>query len=338
MLRARSALPLFGRLANASCRVAAGAFVLMAPASVVAQEVTVSGVVVETTRGATVAGATVRLGDQRSFFTDLDGAFHFTEVPAGLHAMVVEAYGYRPRTLSLDLRSDTTLRVELEPAPIELDTLAVEVENVIVRGTVRDAETNRTILIAQVLVYPGGRTVGAVSGRFTLENVPARRPITLVVEAMEHLPARLSLVPEGDTTLTIPLEVDSVSIRMVQQQVERLEVRAKAVPTSLTALNREDLERHVHWNVLDAIRQVAPRSVPRENKDIWGRRGCFFLDESKVTLDVFQGLQPEQIERIEIYGRYMIRVYTRRYVHRLMREGPLTNPSYITGLGPAICY
>lgn len=339
MTDALSASSLLGRLARASCRVAAGAVVLMAPASLAAQGLTVSGVVIESTRGARVAGATVRLGDQRSFFTDLDGAFHFTDVPAGLHAMVVEAYGYRPRTLSLNLRSDTTLRVELEPAPIELDTLAVDLDNVTVRGTVRDAETNLPILVAQLLVYPGGRSVGAISGRFRLENVPAGHPITLVVEAMEYLPARLSLVPEGDTTLAIPLETDPVALRMVQQQVKRLEVRAQAVPVSLTALNREDLERHVYLNVLDVIRQRAPRSVPREDKDIWGRRGCYFLDDSKVPLDVFQGLRPEQIERIEIFGRgSMIRVYTRRYVHRLAREGQLTNPGYITGLGSIICY
>ena len=339
MTHALAASSLLGRLARASCRVAAGAVVLMAPVGLEAQELTVSGVVIESTRGATVAGATVRLGDQRSFFTDLDGAFHFTKVPAGLHAMVVEAYGYRPRTLSLNLRSDTTLRVELEPAPIELDTLAVDLDNVTVRGTVRDAETNLPILVAEVLVYPGDRTVGANSGRFTLENVPARQPITLVVEAMEYLPVRLSLVPEGDTTLAIPLKTDSVALRMVQQQVQRLERRAQAVPVSLTALDREDLERHVYLNVLDVIRQRAPRSVPRQNEDIWGRWSCYFLDDSKVPLDVFQGLRPEQIERIEVFGRgSMIRVYTRRYVHRLMRQGPLTNTGYITGLGSIICY
>jgi hypothetical protein len=338
MLRVRSASSLLGRVVNASCRVAAGAVVVTAPAGLKAQEVTVSGVVVESTRGATVAGATVRLGDQRSFFTDLDGAFHFTKVPAGLHVMAVEAYGYRSRTLSLDLGSDTTLRIELEPAPIELDTLAVDIDNVTVRGTVRDAKTNVPILVAQLLVYPGGRTVGATSGRFTLENVPARRPITLVVEAMEYLPVRLSLVPEGDTTLAIPLQVDSVALRMVQQQVQRLEVRAKAMPVPLTALNREDLERHVWWNVLDVIRRATPAKLPTKSIEIWGRRSCYFLDDSNVTLDVFQGLRPEQVERIEVFGRgSMIRVYTRRYVHRLMREGRLTNAGYITGLGPVIC-
>lgn len=339
MLRARSASSLMGFLATASCGIVAGVVVLMAPARLKAQEFTVSGVVVESTRGATVGGATVRLGDQRSFFTDLDGAFHFTKVPAGRHTMVVEAYGYRPRTLSLDLSSDTTLSVELEPAPVALDTLAVNIENVTVRGIVHDAETNRRILVAQVLAYPGGRTVGAISGDFTLENVPAGHPITLVVEAMEYLPARLSLVPEGDTTLAIPLQADPVALRMVQQQVQRLQRRAQAVPAPLTALNREDLERHVYWNALDAIRRATSAKLPTRSIEIWGRRGCYFLDDSKVTLDVFQGLASEQIERIEVFGRgRMIRVYTRRYVHRLMRQGRLTGTGYITGLGRAVCY
>ncbi len=322
------------------CRfLGVAAVVFLAAEGLRAQQVTLSGIVVESRRGATVAGATVRVGSRPPVVTDLDGAFHFAEVSGGPHTLTVEAYGYHSRTLSLNLRADTTVRVELEPDPLVLDRLVVQARYVTVRGTIRDGETTVRVLDGQVTVYPGGQTVGANTGRFTLERVPAGQPVTLVVEAIEYLPVRVNFVPEGDTTLNFHLEVDSVALRMIAMQVERLERRARGVPKSPTALNRDDLMRHVASDVLEVIRRAVPGNHLPSARQVWGRYGCYFLDGSSVPLDRLQSLLPEEVERVEIYARgRAIRVYTRRYVHRMMGEDHLAPIGTVTGLASPFCF
>jgi hypothetical protein len=48
---------------------------------------------------------------------------------------------------------------------------------------------------------------------------------------------------------------------------------------------------------------------------------CVLLDDIRVGLEDVANIPPELIERVEVIGRRgsMVRIYTRRYVARLMR-------------------
>lgn len=312
---------------------------IVAPKLVHAQGVTVSGVVVETAQFAPVGGALIRLSDLPPTTTDRDGQFRFTRVLPGRYTLEVEAFGYRPRSLEIVIRADTAVHVQIDPDPVVLDSLLVSAGNVTIKGTVRDAVTGMKLLQgAQVTIYPGARTIGALSGSFTLRNVPSGRPIGLLIEALEYLPARVEFVADRDTTLDVPLKVDSVAIRLVAQQVKRLETRSHAIPHSINTLSRADINRAVVPSIGELLRRQLPRDEIRERDFFLDNRGCVFLDDMPVKLADVYTAPPAMIERVEIYGYRgdMIRVYTRRYVATLMRVPSLPPIMFMrAGLGTA---
>lgn len=59
--------------------------------------------------------------------TDLHGAFHFREVPAGRQTLVVALIGYAPQERVIDVRSGDTLEVQLQlrPATVTLQELSI---------------------------------------------------------------------------------------------------------------------------------------------------------------------------------------------------------------------
>ena len=123
-----------------------------------------------------------------------------------------------------------------------LDTVVVRARNVRISGTVVDSATGSNLLQAQATLYPGGATIGASTGAFTFPDAPAGE-VTLVVEALEHLPVRITFNATRDTSLTIALEIDPVGMRMIQLQVARLTERTRPTTLSLTALGRKEIER-----------------------------------------------------------------------------------------------
>lgn len=308
------------------------------PATAGAQQVTVTGVVIEASRSSWIGGALVRLSGSPPHLTDVDGRFRFEGVAPGRHTLTVEAYGYRSRTLELRVRTDTVLRIEMEPDPIVLDSLMVAAEDVTIEGTIVDASTGDRVLYAEVTVYPGGRTTGAVSGGFTLRDVPGGRATTVVVEALEYLPARIALITGSDTSLTVELEPDPVAARMIAQQARRLEVRSWSVPFATTSLGRGDVTR-TGLPIVDLIRhRLDPGLV--DSRTRLPATSCLFIDDQRVWPEALRGLVAGQVERIEIFGRgRMIRVYTVRYTASLMGEPVLPAIIYIAGgLGSLTCH
>lgn len=302
------------------------------PASVDAQVVTVSGIVVERGQPTPVGGAVIRLTGFAPATTGVDGRFRI-EVPPGRHTFLIEAFGYVDRSRELLIRSDTTLRFELDPDPVVLDSINVSASTVTVRGNIRDGESGLKLLNAQVIVYPGARTVGALSGSFTLRNVARGGPISLRIEAIEYLPAHVDLIAERDTTLDIALAIDSVAVRMIARQVERIAVRARAIPLSIREMDRDDIRRSGATSLGETIVRRLGLADVNEIPD-----GCLFYDDMHYRIEDVVHLPPEQIERIEIFGfrGSMIRVYSRKYVARLMRTSRLNPIMYMrAGLGTA---
>jgi hypothetical protein len=228
----------------------------------------------------------------------------------------------------------------MAPDPIVLDSLLVRAGRITIRGRITDATDPDRIPFAQVTVLPGFPTVGAVSGRFTIRGVPVGRAVTVLVESVGYYPAPIALITEADTTLYVALEPDSVGMRMLAQQAEKLSVRSRSVPYALQSLDREELDRRPGWTAFDIVNSRL-RMMGRRGRTLSpnGQHYCLFVDDVNRRFPAFLfGFNADEVERIEIYDRGgMIRVYTRRYLISLMGREPPTVVYIKGGMGRPVC-
>ncbi len=316
---------------------------VISPSAASAQQITVTGLVVERTQTSRIGGATVQLSGSPAFFTDVDGAFQFTRVTPGPHTLTVQALGYETRSFDLVVQADTVLLIGMDPDPILLDSLLVRSGTIEIRGEVRDAQTGQRILAARVSVSPGLSSVGTVSGQFTVRRVPIGRAVTVLVEAVEYFPARIALITEADTSLTVEMEPDPVAVRMVDQLRQKLETRSKSLPHQLSEIDRQDLADYPGWSVYEIVdarlKTVRFSSNPFGMTEGGTTPQCVFIDDVRLLhLALLRGLTAGEVERIEIYDRGgMIRVYTRRFVIGLLGREP--GPMFYnkTGLMGPVC-
>lgn len=293
---------------------------------------TLSGRVVERDSGQPVAGATVLLRDATRLTTDA-GTFRFTDVEPGRYVLRVSAIGYRPAEMTVVLRRDTTVDVELEVEPVALDTIAVRTRTVHVRGVVRDAETGTGLIDVEVSRGAERERTDPI-GRFDFEDVPAASPQVIEVRGFGYLPVTVEVTAERDTTLEFALVEDPLAQRMIDVQVERLEMRAHPYVTPIMpAIDREDLMKSINWTVLDIINTRYGNWM--------GRVGCILIDDVQTRRGIEElGLMlPDRIQRIELLFRgRMLRVYTRDFIRRMLGGGvTLKPPLYVTPPAPAYC-
>jgi hypothetical protein len=312
-----------------------GALLLWAiPSEAQTPSFTVSGRVVESIHLTWIGGATVRLSGHPAFITETEGSFRFTNVTPGPHTMTMEAMGYRTRQLQLMIRADTVLLVELEVDPIRLDSLLVEAGTITLRGRVTDGATGRRIPEARVKADSRFTTFTNAGGSFRIKKLPRGFSIPIEVDAYKYLPARIALITEVDTTLTIELEPDSLGIQLFEATTQRLEVRSRAVSLSTIALDRRYMERAPNRSAYDVI-----------NWRLGGREfsgQCLFIDEIKQPdKRVLDSYVAAELERIEIYGRgTMVRVFTQSFIANSLGWAQAFHPIvYVEGgLGPDICF
>lgn len=326
-------------------------FGLAVPAVAYAQAAQVTGIVRDE-NNRPVPGANVRLTGHPSQTTNAAGRFHFFGVAPGTYVLTTFSVGYDLSSQDFTVVGDTTVAIRMRRRSITLDTVRITPRSVRIRGVAVDSATGDPLLLpAEATVYPGGKTIGANTGRFAFDSVPAG-PVTIVVEATEHLPRILHLEALRDTSVVVRMAVDSVALRMIAVQVGRLAERAAALPMPTTSLNRDAIKRENALTVNELLNRRLhenPAST-REQNTKSADEGCFFLDDMKVSRGVFDGVVPELVERIEIYrmtsdvptfrGRSssarnlgsagMVRVYTKRYVATLARRGNLQRIMYMT--------
>lgn len=319
-----------------------------------AQTVRISGTVVDE-RQSPVSGATVRLTGDASSTTSANGRFEFATAIPGHYVIAVTAIGYQLRTIDVSIVRDTNLTIVLNRRAISLDTMLIRPKYAQVKGRVVDSASGDFLLQAQATVFPGNLSIGATSGVFVFDSVPTGST-TIVVEAFEHLPRRIELDLTRDTILQVQLGIDSVALRMTAMQVKRLEQRSRSVPMPTTALNRDAVKREEAANLFELLmRRIY--SDPYAVRKSFGNpqdATCYFVDDTKVGLSLLEGMQPELVERIEIYRSAgppapsfkgasgtnkgtakMVRIYTKRYVSTLPRQQTLPSIMFMTGLGTA---
>ena len=317
-------------------RIALATF-LLAPALAGAQLVRVNGTVVDA-RLRPIRGATLRLtGADSAVTTGVDGAFLFEGIfPNGM-ILTVSAPGYSFRSIPLS-PGNTTLTITMEGGITQLDPMIVRPKRFRIKGQVVDARTGDALLFARVSLFPENRVVDASNvGDFKFDTVSAG-PVTIVAEAMEHLPVQLQFNASTDTSLKIRMPTDSVALRMIAQQVVRLRKRSQAVPHAVKYADRRMIQLEARGNISEMVDKLLVRPVnpARWMRDQSADDGCVFYDDKKIAPAQLLGIYPELIERVEIYARGgMIRVYSKRYVMSLMGQEQLRKVLYLPiGLRP----
>ena len=210
-----------------------------------AQQRTVEGTVVERGSQAPIAGATVGLTGRPPAQTASDGRFRFRNVPEGRYLLTVQGLGWAAEEVSLVVRRDTSLVIELERAPVPLDTLTVESRTISVRGVVSDKATGFELIDVEVASPPDRSTRTDPVGRFRFKGMPSNTPIALQLREMGYLTLGIVVVASADTTIRVELENDPIVERMIDGTKQRLADRAE--PRSyrgVPAITRQDLLRN----------------------------------------------------------------------------------------------
>ncbi len=101
-------------------------FITMLLSIQVKAQFTISGIVVDAEANQALANADVFSKRGSSIVkTNRNGAFKFTELPQGEHALIVFKMGYASREIRLTVQSDTTLSISLQPFSRELTAVTV---------------------------------------------------------------------------------------------------------------------------------------------------------------------------------------------------------------------
>jgi hypothetical protein len=299
-----------------------GVALLAPPAG--AQQATVSGRVVESGSQTGILGATIELPGRAPAFTGPDGTFEIANVAPGSYTLRVEALGYLRALPDIVVPGDTALIIELERAPIRLDSLVVEGRNVTVKGEVRDKARSMGLLQAEVYASNGTARQTDGIGRFGIKDVPANVPLVIRVEEFGYLPLTTTIAPENDTTLRFELEEDPVVQRIIAQQLSRIADRAadKRYPYE-PPIDRDELLKSRNGTLMGVVRRFYRGSI-----------GCVAIDErgysGEFRKHILENMRIGEVEHIEAlwYGTarssLMIRIYTREFVRRMIgRDSPL---------------
>jgi hypothetical protein len=334
--------------------VPAAALVVAAllPAPLTAQTVTLLGRVYDAGSDAGVANAIVTLEGRGATLTTEAGFFRLEGVLPGAYTLRVEAFGYRPSEMPLDLETDATVNVPLVAAPIELDGLDVELRTLDFDGRVRDPATGGNLMDAHVLSSQGHDESTDAHGQFDLDDVHEGRPIRVVIRAFGYLQLDTAFMPDDARRHDFDLRPDSLILGMIEVQTRRIEERsAGRFPSYPPPMNRDRLERYLNtFTMLDMLEGIYPQRILR-------RVACVVIDERHIDeapgdmrgplrRSYLSTIFPDEVERVEFLefssgsGRpLMLRIYTRQFMAELLtRERPLPAPLMVViPGGPPLC-
>lgn len=295
------------------------ACVLLEAGDAAAQDAFVlEGRLVEQADGAPIRGATVELPGRPPIQSGESGDFRFENVPRGRYTLNVEALGYEPVAIELILQSDTTVRIEMSVRPVALDSVEARARFVTFRGRVVDADSSKPIYDADVHLGLDRRTTTNANGGFRFGRVAALAPNTIEVRALGFMPVQRVIEAVDDTMLAFALEPDPIAVRMIEQQLTRLQDRLDAVPYSTVTMDREDIRLYRNWTAREVL----------ESRVRLGLIGCLIIDEMPIDdRGILTTYMPAELERIEILRNSLrtrgvsVRIYTRRFLQRMVAGG-----------------
>ncbi len=309
------------------------------PASVESQVgVDVLGRVFDVSTGSGVQNAIVTLEDHGSALSGVDGVFTFSDVAPREYTLRVEAFGYVTAAQSVVVDGALTVQVALDPDPVRIDSISVDLSTLDFDGRVRDPRTESNVLDARVITSQGHEERSNLFGRFDLDDVYEHVPLRMVIEAFGYVPLDTTLVPDDEERHAFELMPDPVMDRMIEHETRRLEDRAGAHYYRHGAVvERDDLARVTdNWSLQLILERNYPAHLLR-------RVGCFFIDERLIRARqertmVLQGTMANELQRIEVLEfpgpsrRIMVRVYTRGFFQRLVgSHRPLATPEMVSG-------
>jgi hypothetical protein len=205
-----------------------------------------------------------------------------------------------------------------------------------IKGQVVDAKTGDALLFARVTLYPKGVAVDASNvGDFRFDSIMG--PVTIVAEAIEHLPVQMQLNPSRDTSIKMRMPTDSVAVRMIAQQVTRLQERSQAVPHNVRYADAKRIQNEARTSIAEMVDKLLIRPMNRRTMNGQSAdEACVFYDDKKIPPGMLLGIYPELVERVEVYAHgAMIRVYSKRYVMSLTGQDQLKRVLYLNiGLHP----
>jgi hypothetical protein len=287
------------------------------------QTATVSGRVVERGGNVGILGVTVELSGLAPVLTGADGTFLLREVVPGAYTLSITALGYTGGTSDIRIAGDTTLVIELDRAPIRLDSLVVRGRDVTVKGEVKDKE--RGVGLLDVEVYASNGLVRQTDGigRFKFDDVPANVPFAVRVEEFGYLPLTATIAPDNDTTLQFELVPDPIVAKMIEQQIVRIADRAGDIRYPyVEPIDRDELMKSRNGTVYDLISRIYSRRI-----------GCIAIDERTYSREVRDGIlksmRTDEIEHIDAlwYGSgkrsLLLRIYTRDFVRRMITNSDI---------------
>ncbi|MDT8341300.1 MAG: carboxypeptidase-like regulatory domain-containing protein [Longimicrobiales bacterium] len=321
-------------------RAGVGLALLMAvgrPSVAAAQSAyTVTGRVAEPD-GDPIAGAVIELEGHRPLITTQQGSFLFEEVEEGTYTIRVTAFGYETLTDVVVVEGDTTLDFRLAVAPFQLDTLRADARRIRLRGEIRDADRDRSVVGAEIYTDLGGEADSNAAGRFEVDAW-AGAPVRVLVRAFGYLPLdSVVVVEEGEDTYRFLLREDPVVRRMLRAAEEQMEARARGrIAITMGPLDREDLLRWRGASLDDVLRTEFPTRARRIR--------CVVLDERPLTPLAGEGVltttQARDVHRMEfLFGGAMLRIYTRDYMRTMLgRDLALKQPVYVDAANPPVCW
>ncbi len=305
---------------------AVAALLLTCAAAGASGQVQLQGRVVERGTTAGLGGVSIEVSGAGRALTDSNGGFHFNGLAAGRYTLNVQGLGYRPVDLAVVLRADTSIVIELVPAPVALDTITAQARVMSIRGHVEDGATGREIIDAEVVA--GERRASTnVAGDFRLNGLPQGQPARLSVRAFGYAPVDTVIPADTPERLRFRLRPDPIALQMIAAQVDRLDQRTLRSPFGREVIGRDELLLKMHSStaydvLIDHLGTFRLRRIV-----------CVLIDdrERPYGVDELKSYLPDQIERMEWLTRHpdrsiMLRIYTRGYLQDLVAGGAKLTP------------
>jgi hypothetical protein len=201
--------------------------------------------------------------------------------------------------------------------------------SVTISGRIVDSATRQGIPTAWIQFVDGARRLGVdATGAFRTTVAPG--PHQVVVHALGYESARLRLDVRADTVITLTLQVQPLSLEGIAVHVDRMAMRARAVPWQVRTLSREDLLRSAAATPVDELAGRSLQLFPCRGGECIRRRGGLVvplvcIDERRAVggLAELRTYPFASLYLIEVHDRgAMIRAYTTWFMDRV-REGTL---------------